>query len=142
MRLAATAVIALSIGCGSTASEVQPHAVDPAVQVCETDGRAAVRAYSQSLTLAAALPTTAGATAYWEYTRFGPDGPRPLVSRWSSLQPDHNVVFCYLDGDFANYSPPGGRRVPFERALVVVTDGQGAWLDHIGPKAATPLQAP
>ena len=54
MRVAATAFMALSIGCGSTASQVQPHPVDPAVQVCETDGRAAVEAYSQSLTLAAA----------------------------------------------------------------------------------------
>ena len=142
MRLAATAVIAVWIGCGSTASELRPQPIDPSVQICETDGRAAVQAYSQTLTLAAALPTTAGATANWEYTRFGPNGPRPLVSRWSSLAPDHKVVFCYLDGDFANYSPPGGRRVSFERALVVVTEGQGAWLDHIGPKATSRLQAP
>jgi hypothetical protein len=137
------ALMAISIGCGSTASELRPQPVDGNAQICETDGRAAVAAYSQALTLAAALPTTAGAVAQWEYTRFGPNGPRPVVSRWSSLAPDHKVVFCYLDGDFSNYSPPGGgRHIPFERALVVATESQGARLDHIGSKATTPLTAP
>ena len=142
MRLAAIALVAISIGCGSTATDLRLQPVDPDVQVCETDGRAAVEGYSQVLTLAAALPTTAGAVAHWEYTRFGPNGPRPVISQWSNLPPDHKVVFCYFDGDFTNYSPPGGRRIPFERGLVLATEGQGARLDHIGSKATTPITAP
>jgi hypothetical protein len=103
-----------------------------------------VSVYSQTLTLAAALPTTAGAVANWEYTKNGPNGPRPLVSRWSALPASQKVIFCYFDGDFANFSPSMPRGAPrvFERALLIATQGQSPWLDHIGPKATNPLTAP
>jgi hypothetical protein len=144
MRIATAALLALTIGCGSTASDLRPETVDPEAQACETDGRPAVAHYSQTLTLAAALPTTAGAVAHWEYTRNGPDGPRPLVSRWSSLPAGSKVTFCYFDGDFANFSPPGPRGALrlHERALVILGHGQGPWLDFIGPRATNPLSAP
>jgi hypothetical protein len=141
LTLASAVLVVLGIGCGSTTAGTTP---DPDRQTCETEGRAAISVYSRTLTLAAALPTTAGAVAQWEYTRNGPNGPRPLVSRWSALPTDQRVVLCYFDGDFANFSPsgpPGGARV-YERALVIATKGQSPWLDHIGPKATNPLTAP
>ncbi len=30
----------------------------------------------------------------------------------------------------------------FERALVIATQGESPWVDHIGPKATNPLTAP
>jgi hypothetical protein len=141
LKLLATAALSVFvIACGSTPAAEKP---DPARQTCEAEARGKIAFYSQTLTLAAALPTTAGATAHWEYTRNGPNGPRPLVSRWSALPAGQKVVFCYFDGDFANYSPPshGATRV-FERGLVIATEGEAPRLDHIGPKASTPLEAP
>lgn len=141
VKLLATVTLSVFvIACGSTVAEEKP---DPARQTCEAEARDKIAVYSQSLTLAAALPTTAGATAHWEYTRNGPNGPRPVVSRWSAFPPGHRVVFCYFDGDFANYSPPShGAARTYERGLVIATEGDGARLDHIGPKASTPLVAP
>ena len=138
--LSSAALSVLLIACGST---VAADRTDPARQTCETEARDKIQVYSQSLILTAALPTTAAKTAHWEYTKNGPNGPRPLISRWSALPADRRVVFCYFDGDFANYSPPshGATRV-YERGLVIATEGESAWLDHIGPKAATPLVAP
>jgi len=117
---------------------------NPEQQTCETEGRAAVSTYSNTLTLAAALPTTAGAVAQWEYTRNGPNGPRPAISRWSAFPSGQKVVLCYFDGDFANFSPsvPPGAPMVFERALVIATQGESPWVDHIGPKATNPLTAP
>lgn len=144
----ATALIVAAVACGSIEASPRP-AAGPAVaheieaRKCEVEGRPVVEGYSNTLTLVAALPTTASAAAHWEMTRFGPDGPRPVVSRWSGLQPGHRVIFCYFDGDFANYAPPGPPRpLIHERALVFVTDDQGARLDHIGSKVSTPLTAP
>jgi hypothetical protein len=139
--LASAAFSVVVFGCGSTTA-LGP--ADPERETCETEARAALTGYSHTLTLAAALPTTAGAVAQWEYTRNGPNGPRPLVSRWSVFPAAQKVVLCYFDGDFANFSPPGprgGARV-YERALVIATQGQSPWLDHIGPKATNPLTAP
>jgi hypothetical protein len=142
VALASAALLALGLGCGSTTASGPPPP-DPDQQTCETEGRSAIAVYSSTLTLAAALPTTAGAAANWEMTRNGPNGPRPLVSRWSTLPAAQRVVFCYFDGDFANFHPPGppGVRV-YERALLIATQGQSPWLDHIGPKATNPLTAP
>src|SRR5712691_11913480 len=138
-QLAAAVLLAATTACGSTAAQTQ--AADADRQICETDGRPVVAPYSRSLTLAAALPTTAGAAAQWEYTRNGPNGPRPLVSRWSALPASHKLVFCYFDGDFADFRPssPRGFVGVYERALVLVPNGETPWLDHIGPKATNPL---
>lgn len=146
--LLATALLAGA--CGSTAGPTGtnvPSRIDAQsaeVQKCHAEGRPLVENYSNTLTLVAALPTTAGAAAHWEMTKNGPNGPRPVVSRWASLPTDYRVLFCYFDGDFANYAPPGpmGAVRIHERALVFVTEGQGPWLDHIGPKATNPLAAP
>jgi hypothetical protein len=124
-----------------TAAE-DPH--DPDRASCETHGRPLAAPYSNALTLVGAMPSTAGATAHWEYTRFGPDGPRPVVSRWSALPQDEKVVFCYFDGDFSRFMPPGGggTRPVYERALVLVPVNAPPWLDHIGSKSNTPLVVP
>lgn len=146
---AAALLLLAATTCTSTAPSSMPATAspaatqDPEAQKCESEGTPVIQAYSRTLTLVAALPTTASAATYWEMTRFGPDGPRPTVSRWSGLQPDHRVIFCYFDGDFDNYMPPGapGPRI-HERALVFVTDGQGARIDHIGSRANIPLASP
>jgi hypothetical protein len=150
LPIAAALTLVAAVACGSTAGSSGTGAPSPALtqnpeaQKCDTDGRPLVEVYSTTLTLVAALPTTAGAAAYWEMTKNGPNGPRPVISRWSGLPANGRVLFCYFDGDFANYSPPGpmGNLRIHERALVFVTDGQGPWLDHIGPKATNPLTAP
>jgi hypothetical protein len=148
----AAPLLLVAVACSSTAGGSPGTGVSsPAAaaenleQKCETQGRPAVEGYSKTLTLVAALPTTAGAAAHWELTKNGPDGPRPLISRWNALSPTLPVVFCYFDGDFANvaFSRPYIAPPPvYERALVFVTDGQAPWLDHIGPKATNPLTAP
>ena len=143
VKLAFVAILVVS--CGSTTAGPAPVATpDPSRKVCETEGRAAVAVYSNSLTLAAALPTTAGAVAHWEYTHNGPNGPRPLVSRWSAFAAGEPVVFCYFDGDFASFSPPGPMGFPrvSERALVITVPGESPWLYGIGPKATNPLVGP
>ena len=140
VSLATVLLLIAATGCGAAAAG---NPSDPDRQTCETDGRAAVSTYSQSVTLAAALPTTAGAATQWEYTRFGPNGPRPATSRWSSLPAGQRVLFCYFDGEFVNYYPPGEPRpLIHERALVIVASGWPPVLDHIGSKASTPLNAP
>lgn len=149
LPLATALMLAAAVACGSTAASPGTSVASLAAaqsaeaQKCDTDGRLVLEGYSKTLTLVAALPTTAKAAAQWEMTRFGPNGPRPVVSRWSGLPADHHVLFCYFHGDFANYAPPGPPRpLIHQRALVFVTDGQGPWLDHIGSKANTPLTAP
>jgi hypothetical protein len=147
LTLASAVLVVLAAGCGSTTAGPAPLTTpDPDQQTCETEGRAAVSTYSNTLTLAAALPTTAGAVAQWEYTRNGPNGPRPVVSRWSAFPSSQTVVFCYFDGDFANFAPshPNGPlfAMAYERALVIATKGQSPWVDHIGPKATNPLTGP
>ena len=152
MRLPLAAPLLLAaVACGSTAGSAGTHAPSPAAaqrsaaQTCDIDGRPVVGSYSLTLTLVAALPTTAGAAAQWEMTKNGPDGPRPVVSRWAALPPNNRVLFCYFDGDFAKIAfsrPPNAAPMLYERALVFLTDGQGPWLDHIGPKATNPLTAP
>jgi len=146
LTLAGAVLIGLA-SCASTTAGPAPLATpDPNQQACETEGRAALSTYSNILTLAAALPTTAGAVARWEYTRNGPNGPRPAVSRWSAFPAGQKVVLCYFDGDFANFAPshPNGPlyAMAYERALVIATQGQSPWVDHIGPKATNPLIAP
>ena len=149
--LAAAGLLAAAVACGSTADSlatgVTPRADAQAAdaQTCDSEGMPVIEGYSNTLTLVAALPTTAGAAAHWEMTRNGPDGPRPVVSRWSGLPSNHRVLFCYFDGDFAKvaFSRPYFAPPPIhERALVFVTDGQGASLGHIGSKATNPLTAP
>ena len=151
LPLAAALLLAVAVACGSNAGSpgtgtTSPGAAQsPGAQKCDTEGRPVVEVYSNTLTLVAALPTTAGAAANWEMTKNGPNGPRPLVSRWAGLPPNDGVLFCYFDGDFANFVPSRPPNAPppiYERALVFVTDGQGPWLDHIGPKATNPLTAP
>lgn len=151
LPLAAPLLLAVAVACGSTAGSPgtgvtsRADAQGTEAQKCDTDGKPVLEGYSTTLTLVAALPTTAGAAAHWEMTRNGPNGPRPVVSRWSGLPPDKRVLFCYFDGDFANYAPSRPPLAPppiHERALVFVTDGQGPWLDHIGSKATNPLAAP
>ena len=147
--LLAAPLLVAAVACGSTADSAgtgtsAAAAQSPEAQKCEADGRLLVESYSNTLTLVAALPTTAGAAAHWEMTKNGPNGPRPLVSRWAGLPPNYRVLFCYFDGDFAKFFPPGpaGAARIHERALVFVTEGQGPWLSHSGPKATNPLTAP
>jgi hypothetical protein len=148
--LLAAPLLLAAVACGSTAGSSatgttsQTVAQSPEVQRCDAEGRPLVESYSNALTLVAALPTTAGTAAHWEMTKNGPNGPRPVVSRWAGLPTNYRVLFCYFDGDFANFSPPGPRGAVriHERALVFVTEGQGPWLSHIGPKATNPLTAP
>jgi hypothetical protein len=149
LPLAAALLLAVAVACGSTAGSPETGtasqaAPSPELQRCDAEGRPLVEVYSNRLTLVAALPTTAGLAAHWEMTKNGPNGPRPVVSRWAGLPTDYRVLFCYFDGDFANFSPPGPRGAAriYERALVFVTEGQGPWLSHIGPKATSPLTAP
>lgn len=151
MRQLATVIVFAGVSCGSGASSPDIGVTSlaavksPEAQRCEAEARPVVASYSQTLMLVAALPTTAAAATHWEMTKNGPNGPRPVVSRWSGLPADRGVLFCYFDGDFANFvppGPPGVRPMSYERALVFVTDGQGPWLDHVGPKATNPLTAP
>jgi hypothetical protein len=148
--LLAAPLLLAAVACGSTAGSPATGATSPAVaqspevQRCDAEGRPLVENYSNALTLVAALPTTAGTAAHWEMTKNGPNGPRPVVSRWAGLPTNYRVLFCYFDGDFAKFSPPGPRGAAriYERALVFVTEGQVPWLSHIGPKANNPLTAP
>jgi hypothetical protein len=151
LRLPLAAILFAAVACGSIAgapgtgvtAQADAHATD--ADKCDTEGRPVVEGYSNTLTLVAALPTTAGAAAHWEMTKNGPNGPRPVVSRWAALPPDYRVLFCYFDGDFAKvaysrpyFAPP----LIHERALVFVTEGQGPSLSHIGPRATNALTAP
>jgi hypothetical protein len=149
LPLAAALLLAVAVACGSTAGSPWTGTTSPGAaqnpQKCDTQGRPVVEVYSNTLTLVAALPTTAGAAAHWEMTKNGPNGPRPLVSRWAGLPPNYGVLFCYFDGDFAKFAFSRPFNVPpqiYESALVFVTEGQEPWLDHIGPKATNPLTAP
>jgi hypothetical protein len=147
---AAALLLVVAVACGPIAGSPGSGTASPGAaksaeaQKCDNEGRPLVEVYSNTLTLIAALPTTAGAAAQWEMTKNGPNGPRPLVSRWAGLPPNYGVLFCYFDGDFVKFNPPGpaGAARIHERALVFVTEGQGPWLSHIGPKATNPLTAP
>ena len=150
LPLAAPLLLAVAAACGSTVGSPggttsAAAAQSPEEQKCDTEARPVVEVYSNTLTLVAALSTTAGAAATWEMTKNGPNGPRPAVSRWAGLPPSNRVLFCYFDGDFAKvaysrpyFAPP----LIHERSLVFVTEGQGPWLSHIGPRATNPLTAP
>ena len=74
-------------------------------------------------TLVGAFTLTAGDLALQDETRNGPNGPRPLRSRFRDYPADTPIVLCYFDGPIA---APGGPAIPsatfrpYDRFVVAV----------------------
>ena len=74
-------------------------------------------------TLVGAFTLTAGDLALQDETRSGPNGPRPLRSRFRDYPADTPIVLCYFDGPIAAPGPPPippATFRPYDRFVVAV----------------------
>src|SRR2546421_275005 len=89
-----------------------------------TEVTACAQASAYGGTLVGAFTLTAGDLALQDETRNGPNGPRPLRSRFRDYAADTPIVLCYFDGPIAAPGgpapiPPATFR-PYDRFVVAV----------------------
>jgi hypothetical protein len=89
-----------------------------------TEVTACAQASAYGGTLVGAFTLTAGDLALQDETRNGPNGPRPLRSRFRDYPADTPIVLCYFDGPIAAPGgpapiPPATFR-PYDRFVVAV----------------------